>query len=51
MGIKNLLTKLNYIIKYYILIQFYQKKEENCHTIIFILLDIRGHINNVKIKI
>ena len=31
MGINNLLTKLNYIIKYYIVYQYFFKKTKNCH--------------------
>ena len=45
----NILTKLNYLIKYYIVYDdtiFKKKKQENCRTNIFILFNIIDHIKS-----
>ena len=51
MGINNLVTKLNYIIKYHIVYSYYFiKKSENCQTNIFILFSIVDPIRSKNKK-
>ena len=52
MGINNLRTNLNYIIKYRIAYKYYLiKKTKTIVVSKFLYYSINGQINNVKIKI